>query len=81
MSWDCMRWTVIDRGELTSLMYKELMEINEKNINTEKLTKDMYCKFPNDEMQFTNKHMKRCLSPWIIKNTQIKVRCNILLPD
>lgn len=50
MSWDCMRWTVIDRGELTSLMYKELMEINEKNINTEKLTKDMYCKFPNDEM-------------------------------
>lgn len=33
-----------------SLMYRELMEINEKNITIEKLTKNMYCKFPNDEL-------------------------------
>lgn len=39
-------------------MYKDLMEINEKDTNKEKLTKNMYWKFPNEEIQFTNKHMK-----------------------
>lgn len=47
------------------------MEINEKDTNKEKLTKNMYWKFPNEEIQFTNKHMKRCLSPRIIKDMQV----------
>lgn len=29
---------------------KQLTEINEKNINLEKLKKDMYWKFPNEEI-------------------------------
>lgn len=31
-------------------MYKDFMEINDKDTNKEKLTKNMYWKFPNEEI-------------------------------
>ena len=54
------------------------MEINEKNINIEKSTIDIYWKFPNGEIWFTNKYMKKCLSSCIIKYMQTKVRYSAL---
>lgn len=70
-------WVLTDK-KLTSLMYKELMEISEKTISIEKLTKDIQWKFPHEEISSTNKHMKRYLSSWMIKRMQIKGRYNVL---
>lgn len=56
-------------------MYKELMEINEKNINIEKLTNSHMVKYSSPI------NIWRCLSPGTIKDMQIKIRYNLLLSD
>lgn len=56
-------------------MCKELIEINEKNINIEKLTNSHMMKY-NSPI-----NIWRCLSPGIIKDIQIKIRYNLLLSD
>ena len=64
---------VLDK-ELIYRIYRELLKVNNKNQaaqfkNRQRTWIDIFFK---KDTQITNKHMKRCLTPLIIKEMQIK---------